>query len=323
MMPYWLSLQVTREAVLWALVWAVLSATVAGVVPALRITGKKVQRNIQRAEAGRSGIRFGGVTSALIMADVAISVVVVGVAVGLSDQLMDTTQAVADYGNVANEEDANNMVKCAVDNFGKLDFLIANAGILRDKSFKNMDNAMWDVVIDVHLRGTYLTVKAAYHQMMEQGHGGSIVVTSSTSGLLGNFGQTNYGAAKAGIAGFARCLFQEGLKYNIRVNTLAPAAWSRLTSDIFPEGQNMEELLSADKVSPLVVWLGSDDAKDVTGRQFMVAGNSVQLISWQAHDVAVKDNTDGPWTVAEIGEKVAENFDKWPKGIQPTKRAFE
>jgi len=96
-----------------------------------------------------------------------------------------------------------------------------------------------------------------------------------------------------------------------------------LTSDIFPEGQNMEELLSADKVSPLVVWLGSDDAKHVTGRQFMVAGNSVQLISWQAHDVAVKDNTDGPWTVAEIGEKVAENFDKWPKGIQPTKRAFE
>jgi hypothetical protein len=93
MMPYWLSLQVTREAVLWALVWAVLSATVAGVVPALRITGKKVQRNIQRAEAGRSGIRFGGVTSALIMADVAISVVVVGVAVGLSDQLMDTTHA--------------------------------------------------------------------------------------------------------------------------------------------------------------------------------------------------------------------------------------
>jgi NAD(P)-dependent dehydrogenase (short-subunit alcohol dehydrogenase family) len=186
-----------------------------------------------------------------------------------------------------------------------------------------MDNAMWDVVIDVHLRGTYLTVKAAYHQMMEQGHGGSIVVTSSTSGLLGNFGQTNYGAAKAGIAGFARCLFQEGLKYNIRVNTLAPAAWSRLTSDIFPEGQNMEELLSADKVSPLVVWLGSDDAKEVTGRQFMVAGNSVQLISWQAHDVAVKDNTDGPWTVAEIGEKVAENFEKWPRGIQPTKRAFE
>jgi len=231
--------------------------------------------------------------------------------------------AVADYGNVTSEEDANSMVQTAVDNFGKLDFFIANAGILRDKSFKNMDNDMWDAVINVHLRGTYLTVKAAYNQMMTQGNGGSIVMTSSTSALLGNFGQTNYGAAKAGIAGFARCLFQEGLKYNVRVNVLAPAAYSRMTADIFPEGQNMEELLSPDKVSPLVVYLGSDAAKDVTGRTFMVAGNSVQLISWQSQEVALKDNTDEPWTVAEIADKVAEHFDQWPKGIQPTKRPWE
>jgi len=231
--------------------------------------------------------------------------------------------AVADYGNVTSEEDANRMVQTAVDNFGKLDFFIANAGILRDKSFKNMDNDMWDAVINVHLRGTYLTVKAAYNQMMTQENGGSIVMTSSTSGLLGNFGQTNYGAAKAGIAGFARCLFQEGLKYNVRVNVLAPAAYSRMTADIFPEGQNMEELLSPDKVSPLVVYLGSDAAKDVTGRTFMVAGNSVQLISWQSQEVALKDNTDEPWTVAEIADKVAEHFDQWPKGIQPTKRPWE
>jgi len=231
--------------------------------------------------------------------------------------------AVADYGNVTSEEDANRMVQTAVDNFGKLDFFIANAGILRDKSFKNMDNDMWDAVINVHLRGTYLTVKAAYNQMMTQENGGSIVMTSSTSGLLGNFGQTNYGAAKAGIAGFARCLFQEGLKYNVRVNVLAPAAYSRMTADIFPEGQNMEELLSPDKVSPLVVYLGSDAAKDITGRTFMVAGNSVQLISWQSQEVALKDNTDEPWTVAEIADKVAEHFDQWPKGIQPTKRPWE
>ena len=231
--------------------------------------------------------------------------------------------AVADYGNVTSEEDANRMVQTAVDNFGKLDFFIANAGILRDKSFKNMDNDMWDAVINVHLRGTYLTVKAAYNQMMTQENGGSIVVSSSTSGLLGNFGQTNDGAAKAGIAGFARCLFQEGLKYNVRVNVLAPAAYSRMTADIFPEGQNMEELLSPDKVSPLVVYLGSDAAKDVTGRTFMVAGNSVQLISWQSQEVALKDNTDEPWTVAEIADKVAEHFDQWPKGIQPTKRPWE
>ena len=232
-------------------------------------------------------------------------------------------QAVADYGNVAKEEDANKMVQTAVEHFGKLDFLIANAGILRDKAFKNMTNEMWDIVLDVHLRGTYLTVRAAYNQMMNQESGGSIVVTSSTSGLLGNFGQTNYGAAKAGIAGFARCLFQEGIKYGIRVNVLAPAAWSRLTEDIFPQGQNMEELLSPDKVSPLVVWLGSDDAKDVTGRTFLATGNTVQLLSWQSQVICQKDNTEGPFSVADIGEAVRENFDKWPKGIQPTPRPFE
>ena len=232
-------------------------------------------------------------------------------------------QAVADYGNVAKEEDANKMVQTAVEHFGKLDFLIANAGILRDKAFKNMTNEMWDIVLDVHLRGTYLTVRAAYNQMMNQESGGSIVVTSSTSGLLGNFGQTNYGAAKAGIAGFARCLFQEGMKYGIRVNVLAPAAWSRLTEDIFPQGQNMEELLSPDKVSPLVVWLGSDDAKDVTGRTFLATGNTVQLLSWQSQMICQKDNTEGPFSVADIGEAVRENFDRWPKGIQPTPRPFE
>lgn len=278
-----------------------------------------------------------GETHALLLAKEGASAVVndlggardgTGGSAAMADQVVDKIKAmggnaVADYGNVAKEEDAAAMVKTAVDNFGKLDFLIANAGILRDKSFKNMDNDMWDVVVDVHLRGTYLCVKHAYQQMLNQETGGSIVVTSSTSGLLGNFGQTNYGAAKAGIAGFARCLFQEGLKYGIRVNVLAPTAFSRLTEDILPEDQNLEELLSPDKVSPLVVWLGSDDAKDVTGRQFLVTGNSVQLLSWQAQDIAVKDNTDEPWSVAEIGEKVAATFDMWPKGIQPTRRPFE
>jgi NAD(P)-dependent dehydrogenase (short-subunit alcohol dehydrogenase family) len=278
-----------------------------------------------------------GETHALLLAQEGASVVVndlggardgSGASSGMADQVVEKIKAaggnaVADYGNVTKEEDARAMVKTAVDSFGKIDFMIANAGILRDKSFKNMTNEMWDIVLEVHLRGSYLTVKAAYDQMLIQETGGSIVVTSSTSGLLGNFGQTNYGAAKAGIAGFARCLFQEGMKYGVRVNVLAPAAWSRLTSDIFPEGQNMEELLSPDKVSPLVVWLGSDEAKEVTGRIFLVAGNSVQLMSWQSQTVAIKDNTEGPWSVAEIGEKVRENFEKWPKGIQPTPRPFE
>ena len=144
-------------------------------------------------------------------------------------------QAVADYGNVTNRADVEAMIQACVDNFGKIDICIANAGILRDKSYKNMSDDMWDIVIDVHLKGTYLTTKVAYDRMLEQGTGGRIIVTSSTSGLLGNFGQTNYGAAKAGIAGLMRCLWLEGLKYGITVNVLAPTATSRMTTDILPE----------------------------------------------------------------------------------------
>ena len=106
-------------------------------------------------------------------------------------------------------------------------------------------------------------------------------------------------------------------------NVLAPAAWSRMTEDLFPQDQNIEELMSPAKVSPLVVYLGSDDAKDVTGRTFLVSGNSVQLLSWQAQEIAAKDNADEPWSVAEIAEAVAGNFEHWPKGIQPTKRPWE
>ena len=121
-------------------------------------------------------------------------------------------KAVANYGSVSDKADAQGMVQTAVDSFGRLDICICNAGILRDKSFKNMTDDMWEVVNAVHLRGTYYSAKAAYDRMLEQGEGGRIIVTSSTSGLLGNFGQTNYGAAKAGIAGFARCLYLEGAR---------------------------------------------------------------------------------------------------------------
>ena len=219
-------------------------------------------------------------------------------------------KAVADYGSVTNRQDADAMVKTAVDNFGKLDILIANAGILRDKSFKNMDEAMWDAVIDVHLKGTYLTAKAAYDQMLEQGDGGRIIVTSSTSGLLGNFGQTNYGAAKAGIAGFMRCLWLEGLKYGITVNVLAPTATSRMTTDILPE--DIQDNFPPEAVSPPIVWLCTDEAKEVTGRQFLVGGNSVSLLSWQITPIAKRSLEDGLWGVEEIGEIMLEAKDNWP-----------
>ena len=224
-------------------------------------------------------------------------------------------QAVADYGSVSDEGQAQNMVQTAVEHFGKLDICINNAGILRDRSFKNMTHAEWDIVVDVHLRGTYLVAKAAWDTMLAQGHGGRIINTSSTSGLIGNFGQTNYGAAKAGIAGLTRVLALEGVKYGITVNTLAPAAWSRLTEDIMPE--NVEERFAPEKVSPVVVWLCSDEAAHVTGRQFCAGGNRVSLLSWQVTEIADKDPMDTPWTVDEIGERMQASLEQWPKLLRP------
>ncbi|MEM7078133.1 MAG: SDR family NAD(P)-dependent oxidoreductase [Pseudomonadota bacterium] len=219
-------------------------------------------------------------------------------------------QAIANYGSVTDREDVEAMVKACVDTFGKIDICIANAGILRDKTYKKMDDAMWDAVVDVHLRGTYLTTKVAYDQMLEQGNGGRIVVTSSTSGLLGNYGQTNYGAAKAGIAGLMRCLWLEGLKYGITVNVLAPTATSRMTTDILPE--DIQDRFPPEAVSPPVVWLCTDEAAEVTGRQFLVGGNRVSLLSWQVTPIGERKLEDGIWGVEEIGEKILASKEHWP-----------
>ena len=265
-----------------------------------------------------------GRTHALLLAQEGAAVVVndlggardgTGAGHNMADQVVNEIteaggQAVADYGSVSDPAAARAMVQTAVDSFGKLDICICNAGILRDKSFKNMTDDMWDVVVDVHLRGTYLSSKAAYDQMLEQGHGGRIIMTSSTSGLLGNFGQTNYGAAKAGIAGLMRCLYLEGVKYGVTVNVLAPTAMSRLTEDILPE--EMQDSFPPDKVSPPVVWLCTDEAKEVTGRQFLVAGNRVSLLSWQLTPLAAKEDDEGPWDVEAVGEAILSNKDSWP-----------
>lgn len=226
-------------------------------------------------------------------------------------------KAVAHYGSVTSNDDAAGMVKAAVDAFGRLDILINNAGILRDKSFKKMTDEEWDLVIDVHLKGTYLITKHAWQHMLNQGEGGRIVMTSSTSGLIGNFGQTNYGAAKAGIAGFMRVLALEGMKYGITVNVLAPAALSRMTEDIMPDAPNLDERLAPNKVSPTVVWLCTDEAAKVTGRQFCVSGNRTSLLSWQVDTLAEKDALDAPWEVQEIGEQLLASMDNWPRLLRP------
>ena len=230
---------------------------------------------------------------------------------GVVDEILSAGgEAVAHYGSVTSREDAQGMVDAAVNQYGKIDILIANAGILRDKSFKNMTDDMWDVVLDVHLRGTYLTTKVAFDQMLEQDSGGRIIMTSSTSGLLGNFGQTNYGAAKACIAGFLRCLWLVGVAYGITVNVLAPTATSRLTTDILPE--EIQENFPPEAVSPAVVWLCTDEAKDISGRQWLVAGNNVSLLSWQLTPIAKASADAEPWAVADIGEKILASKDQWP-----------
>ena len=225
--------------------------------------------------------------------------------------------AAADYGSVTDPESARQMVKTAVDQFGRLDILINNAGILRDRSFKKMTDPEWDAVIDVHLRGAYLVTKAAWDHLLEQGEGGRIVMTSSTSGLIGNFGQANYGAAKAGLAGFMRVLALEGMKYGITVNVLAPGALSRMTEDLMPDTPELAERMAPEKVSPTVAWLCTDEAANVTGRQFCVSGNRVSLLSWHVDTITEKDGLDIPWTVDEISQAMAASIPTWPKLLKP------
>ena len=229
-------------------------------------------------------------------------------------------KAVANYGSVTNDEDAKNMVATAKDSFGRVDILINNAGILRDRSFKNMTDDEWDAVVEVHLKGSYLATKHAWKEMLEQGDGGRIIMTSSTSGLIGNFGQTNYGAAKAGLAGFMRVLALEGMKYGITVNVLAPGALSRMTEDLPGFAGNEEEIkerMAPNKVSPTVAWLCTPEAANVTGRQFCVSGNRVSLLSWQVDTIAEKDSIEPEWTVDEIGEAMEKSMESWPKLLKP------
>jgi NAD(P)-dependent dehydrogenase (short-subunit alcohol dehydrogenase family) len=181
-------------------------------------------------------------------------------------------EAAASYDNVATVEGGQNILKAALDAFERVDILVNNAGILRDKSFGKLEEADFDSVIAVHLKGTYCVTRPIFNHMKEGGHGGVIVNTSSTSGLIGNFGQTNYGAAKAGIAGLTRCLALEGKKYNIRVWGLAPVALTRMTDDLpGMTAEGIKDRMAPQYVSPAVLYMVSDLSKDRTG-QFLFAG---------------------------------------------------
>ena len=170
-------------------------------------------------------------------------------------------EAIANGANVAKYEEVQAMVQQAVDQWGRVDILVNNAGILRDKSFAKGSLEDFQLVLDVHLMGTVNCTKACWDVMKEQEYG-RIVVTTSSSGLYGNFGQTNYGSAKMGVIGMMNTLVQEGAKYNIRINALAPTAGTRMTEGLIDP--KAFELLTPETVTPAVLYLVGEDAPNRT-----------------------------------------------------------
>jgi NAD(P)-dependent dehydrogenase (short-subunit alcohol dehydrogenase family) len=178
-------------------------------------------------------------------------------------------------------------VQAALDAFGRVDVLVNNAGILRDKAFHKMDASMIDSVIDVHLKGALYVSQPAFRLMREQGYG-RIINTSSASGLFGNFGQANYGAAKAGLAGLTRVLSLEGATRGIKVNAIAPIASTRMTTDVLGE---LATKVSPDAVSPLIAYLASEECA-VSGHVYSVAGGRIaRIFVGETRGVVLPENT--------------------------------
>ncbi|MGE2732070.1 SDR family oxidoreductase [Mycolicibacterium vaccae] len=184
-------------------------------------------------------------------------------------------RAVANYDSVAEPEGAENIIKTAVDEFGKVDGVVSNAGILRDGTFHKMSYENWDAVLKVHLYGGYNVIRAAWPHFRENGFG-RVVVATSTSGLFGNFGQANYGAAKLGLVGMINTLAQEGAKYDIKANAVAPIAATRMTQDILPP--EVFEKLTPEYVAPIVGYLCTEELPE-TASVFIVGGGKVQRVA--------------------------------------------
>ncbi len=221
--------------------------------------------------------------------------------------------AVANYDSVATVEGAENIIKTAVDNFGRIDILVNNAGFLRDRMVFNMSDEDWDGVIKTHLYGTFYCTRAAA-TLMRQQRSGRIINTSSTSGLIGNAGQANYGAAKAGIAGFTRVCARDLGRYGLTVNCYAPTAATRMTvSDEMEEatrgriarGEITEEQAAArrpphpDDNAPIVVYLATDAAANINGQVFFSNGGQIQLCYHPMPGPKVI-HKEGRWTLDEL-----------------------
>ena len=220
-------------------------------------------------------------------------------------------RAVANTGSVASWDDAQAMVQQAIDSFGRIDMVVNNAGILRDRMFHYMSIEEWDAVMKVHLYGAFYVSRAAVPHFRKQESGCYVHITS-TSGLIGSVGQTNYGAAKLGIAGLSRCIAMDMERYHIRSNCIGPHAFSRMIETV--PGQTEEQMkqraerTKPDHIAKLISFLGTDAAADVSGQIFGVRGNEVYLYN-QPRPIRIMARPDG-WT----SEKLAEH---WLPAMKP------
>jgi NAD(P)-dependent dehydrogenase (short-subunit alcohol dehydrogenase family) len=220
-------------------------------------------------------------------------------------------KAVPNADSVTDPAGAERMIKTAVENFGRIDGVINNAGILRDRIFHRMSHMDWKMVIDVHLNGSFNVSRAAAAHFREQGCGAFVHFTS-TSGLVGNFGQANYAAAKMGIVGLSKSIALDMARFGVRSNCVSPFAWSRMIGTIpteTPEEKARVERLktmTSEKIAPLVIFLASDLAKDVSGQIFAVRKNEVFLMS-QPRPVRSIPRSDG-WSSQTLAEQMLPAF---------------
>jgi NAD(P)-dependent dehydrogenase (short-subunit alcohol dehydrogenase family) len=264
---------------------------------------------------------------ALLMAAEGAKVVVNDVGAALDGQGNDATpaeevvglikqrggDALADSRSVAEWQTAHDIVKGALERFGRLDAVVNVAGILRDRMFFNMSQPEWQAVIDVHLNGTFYMSRAAAPYFRQQ-NSGAFVHFTSTSGLIGSIGQANYAAAKLGIVGVSNSIARDMKRFNVRSNCISPFAWSRMIGSIpteTPEQQARVDRLKAmtpDKIAPLAVFLASDAARDVTGQIFGVRRNEIFLFS-QPRPIRGMQRGEG-WTPQAIAEHALPAFRK-------------
>ena len=278
--------------------------------------GRGIGRGVAKAMAAHG--------ASVVVADLGGALDGSGGAHGPADEVVDEIKAaggtaVACYETVATMEGGERIIQTCVDNFGKIDILVTVAGILRDRMVFNMTEEEWNDVIAVHLKGTFTCIKHA-SILMRQQRGGRIITFSSSSGVMGTTGQTNYGAAKSGIAGITKVVARDLGKYGVTANSILPSADTRMT--MTEEVRNAREIRKAaglpeefsdepqdpEDIAPFLVYLASDKASNVNGQTFSVRGRLISLVD-QAKIIGAISK-DGRWTVEELLDQIPRSFGK-------------